>query len=387
MANYRGERKMVACKQADSIRNNAELFQVDFLTVQTLGKVISNETIATYLRQMLLDLGSQKCSVRKTMSDKKAKGTELNPLALASEVRGEASRMTLFVYMRIIINRMKSLGKIRTAEAYTSTLNSFCRFRQGVDIELEQIVPNVMIAYEIYLRDKRVIRNSSSFYMRILRAVYNRAVVELGIDNKSPFKYVYVGVDKTKKRAVSLECIKKIKQINLNNRQGLDFARDMFLFSFYTRGMSFVDMAYLRNDAVSKGELVYYRRKTGNRLSVKWESCMQKIVDKYRNNSKYYLLPIIKNDNKNERKQYINCLCSVNRNLKIIGRMIGLDIPLTMYVARHSWASIAKKSNVPLAVISEGMGHSSETTTQIYLAAIDSTRVDRVNSHIINMLK
>lgn len=378
---------MVACKQADSIRNNVELFQEDLLTVQTLGKVISNETITTYLRQMLLDLGSQKCSVRKTMSDKKAKGTELKPLASASEVRGEASRMTLFVYMRIIINRMKSLGKIRTAEAYTSTLNSFCRFRQGVDIELEQIVPNVMIAYEIYLRDKRVIRNSSSFYMRILRAVYNRAVVELGIDNKSPFKYVYVGVDKTKKRAVSLECIKKIKQINLNNRQGLDFARDMFLFSFYTRGMSFVDMAYLRNDAVSKGELVYYRRKTGNRLSVKWESCMQKIVDKYRNNSKYYLLPIIKNDNKNERKQYINCLCSVNRNLKIIGRMIGLDIPLTMYVARHSWASIAKKSNVPLAVISEGMGHSSETTTQIYLAAIDSTRVDRVNSHIINMLK
>lgn len=96
--------------------------------------------------------------------------------------------------------------------------------------------------------------------------------------------------------------------------------------------------------------------------------------------------PIIKSAEKDERSQYKNASCFINRNLKIIGSKLGLSIPLTMYVARHSWASIAKSKNIPVTVISEGMGHDSEVTTQIYLAALDTSIIDRANNMILKSL-
>ena len=166
----------------------------------------------------------------------------------------------------------------------------------------------------------------------------------------------------------------------------LDFARDMFLFSFYTRGMSFIDMAYLKKKDLSNGILSYRRRKTGQQLFIRWEKYMQMIVDKYENPLSEYLLPIIKPKNGNERTQYQNAMYLINRKLKEIGKIVGVQIPLTMYVARHSWASVAKNKNVPISVISEGMGHDSEMTTQIYLASLDNTIVDKANSMILSYL-
>lgn len=114
---------------------------------------------------------------------------------------------------------------------------------------------------------------------------------------------------------------------------------------------------------------------------------MQEIVDKYDSNGSNYLLPIIKPRSQiEERRQYIYAAHNINRCLKIIGRDLGLPLSLTMYVARHSWASIAKSKNVPLAVISEGMGHDSEATTRIYLASLDTMAIDKANSMIINSL-
>ena len=113
---------------------------------------------------------------------------------------------------------------------------------------------------------------------------------------------------------------------------------------------------------------------------------MQEIVEKYDNPLSEYLLHIIKPMNGNERTQYQNAMCAVNRHLKDVGKMINLKLPLTMYVARHSWASVAKNKNVPISVISEGMGHDSEMTTQIYLASLDTAVVDKANSMILNSL-
>ena len=76
----------------------------------------------------------------------------------------------------------------------------------------------------------------------------------------------------------------------------------------------------------------------------------------------------------------------INRKLKTIGNMVGIQLPLTMYVARHSWASAAKTKNVPISVISEGMGHDSELTTQIYLASLDTAVVDKANRMILKSL-
>lgn len=175
----------------------------------------------------------------------------------------ELNGQTLFVFMQGVISRLHELHKVRTAETYTAALNSFMKFRDGADILLSNITSDVMIGYEAYLKHKGIIMNTISFYTRILRAVYNRAVEQEIIEQRYPFRHVYTGVDKTIKRALSLKCIKQIKEADFTMNNNMGFARDMFLFSFYTRGMSFVDMAYLRKKDLSNGVLTYRRRKTG----------------------------------------------------------------------------------------------------------------------------
>lgn len=294
---------------------------------------------------------------------------------------------SIFSFMEGVIDNLKKMGKIRTSETYAATLRSFKRFRENNDMDWSDMDADMMMAYETHLRNKGLSANSSSFYIRNLRATYNRAVDKGLTTQKFPFKHVYTGVDKTIKRAVPLKVIKQIKELDLSARPSFDFARDMFLFSFYTRGMSFVDMAYLQKRDLANGTLSYHRRKTGQKLMVKWEKCMQEIVEKYNINGSNYLLPIIKPRSQIEhRRQYIYAAHNVNRCLKIIGRDLGLPLSLTMYVARHSWASIAKSKNVPLTVISEGMGHDSEATTRIYLASLDTMAIDKANSMIINSL-
>ena len=292
----------------------------------------------------------------------------------------------LFSFMEGVIANLKTLGKIRTSETYRCTLKSFMQFRENKDVLLEDIDSDLMLMYEAYLRNKGLTKNSTSFYMRILRAVYNRAIEKDLTTNRNPFKHVYTGIDKTIKRAIPLKAIKQIKNLDLSLHPSLDFARDMFLFSFYTRGMSFIDMAYLKKKDLANGILSYRRRKTGQQLFIRWEKCMQEIVEKYNNPLSEYLLPIIKPMNGDERTQYQNAMYLINRKLKEIGKMVGAQLPLTMYVARHSWASVAKNKNVPISVISEGMGHDSEMTTQIYLASLDTSVVDKANSMILNSL-
>ena len=294
------------------------------------------------------------------------------------------SGMSFCDFMRGLVCQLKEMGRYRTSETYEATLNSFMRFRKGKDVSFGEINSDLMLMYEAYLiHAKGLAKNSSSFYMRILRAVYNRAVDKKLVVQQHPFRQVYTGVDKTEKRAVSLNEIRSIKRLDLSAKPRMDFARDMFLLSFYTRGMSFIDMAYLKKSNLANGMLSYRRHKTGQQLTIKWEQCMQAIVKKYSREASAYLLPIIKNIHVDERKQYIYAAHNINRNLKLIGQRLGLSISLTMYVARHSWASIAKSKNIPVSVISEGMGHDSESTTQIYLSSFDNVVINEANSMIL----
>ena len=293
----------------------------------------------------------------------------------------------VFPFIQLEIAKLKQIGKERTSETYAATLKSFMKFRQGKDLLWSGLDSDIIRMYENYLQNRGLTRNSTSFYMRILRAVYNRAVENGLTEDRRPFKQVYTGIDKTVKRAISLRAIKKIKDLDLTQKPHLDFARDMFLFSFYTRGMSFIDMAYLKKNDLQNGNLAYRRRKTGQRLMIKWEKCMQEIVDRYDAcNDTPYLLPILNKPQTGSRIQYKNALSRINRYLKEIALLAGMEIPLTMYVSRHSWASIAKSKNIPLSVISEGLGHDSETTTQIYLASLENCAVDRANAQILKGL-
>ena len=193
----------------------------------------------------------------------------------------QANEQSLFNFMQSVIAQLQQMGKQRTSETYRCTLKSFMQFREDEDMLLADIDSDLMLMYEAYLRGRGLTKNSTSFYIRILRAVYNRAVEKDLTTNRNPFKHVYTGIDKTIKRAIPLKAIKQIKNLDLSLQPSLDFARDMFLFSFYTRGMSFIDMAYLKKKDLSNGILSYRRRKTGQQLFIRWEKCMQEIVDKY----------------------------------------------------------------------------------------------------------
>lgn len=309
----------------------------------------------------------------------------------ADDVIEEFNRYTkeysLFNFMESNIARLKQNGKIRTSETYKSALNSFKKFRKDEDIMLDSITSEIMEAYEAWHKDRGVAPNTISFYTRILRAVYNRAVEDDIIENRNPFRKVYTGVDKTVKRALPLSIIKKIKALDLTFNPSLDFARDMFLISFYLRGMSFIDMAFLKKSDLENGTVTYRRHKTGQQLIIEWTDEMQLILDKYPENTSDYLLPIIRNPGTVERYTYRNVGYNINHNLKKLAVDVGAEIPLTLYVARHSWASAAKAKGVPLSVISEGLGHDSETTTQIYLSSLDTSVVDKANSLIMQSLK
>ena len=293
---------------------------------------------------------------------------------------------SVFNFMREQIRHKKRLGKVRSAETYRSMLNSLIHFRKGRDMTFDMIDSGLLELYEAWMLKSGLTRNTTSFYMRILRTNY-RLAVEKGVTaDRHPFRHVYCGMDKTVKRSIPFSEIKKINSLELSGKPSMDFARDMFMFSFCTRGMSFIDMAYLEKTDLNNGYLAYRRKKTGQLLTMEWTQQMQDIVDKYKQNETRFLLPIITKEDGSERKQYQNQMRKINRLLKNIARLTGLPLPLSMYYSRHSWATIARGKDVPLAIISEGLGHDSEITTQIYLDSIKSSEVDKANRMILEGL-
>lgn len=293
---------------------------------------------------------------------------------------------SVFNFIRRQIHHKEQIGKVRSSETYRSMLNSFTCFRKGVDLTFDMMDGILMELYEAWMRKCGLTRNSTSFYMRILRTNYKLAVEKGLTPDRHPFRKVYCGIDKTVKRSLPFSEIKKINALDLSRKPSMDFARDMFMFSFCTRGMSFIDMAYLKKADLNNGCLAYRRKKTGQLMMIEWTKQMQDIIDKYKSDGTSYLLPIITREDGSERRQYQNQMRKTNRLLKDIANRAGLPMPLSMYYARHSWATIARGRDVPLAVISEGLGHDSETTTQIYLDSIKSSEVDKVNRMILEGL-
>ncbi len=300
--------------------------------------------------------------------------------------RSRSGRDTFIFFARRLIAELEQLGRIRTSETYAAAVRSFTRFRAKSRVLLDEMDTSMMAEYEFYLKQEGLCPNSTSFYMRNLRAIYNRAVDQGLTPQNFPFRRVYTGVEKTVKRAIPLKTIRRLRDMELSATPAADFARDLFMFSFYTRGMAFVDMAYLRKSDLRGGVLSYRRQKTGKQLYIKWEKPMQQIIAKYDTSGTPYLLPIIRNAAADSRPQYLNAAHSVNIQLRKLGEQLDLAIPLTSYVARHSWASIARSKNIPVAIISEAMGHDSEKTTRIYLASLDTSVVDKANHAIIKSL-
>lgn len=284
---------------------------------------------------------------------------------------------------------MKMKNKLGTAMNYKRTENSFRSFLNDTDIPFEAITEDLIYKYELWLNKRDLTRNSISFYMRILRAVYNKAINENIIPESNPFRHVYTGIDQTRKRAIGLETIIKLKKLKLDDQPSLTFARDLFLFSFYTRGMAFIDIAYLKKTHIRNNAIQYTRHKTGQFLCIRLEKCIIAILNRYINKSSGspYLFPIITSMDENiAYKQYKSALGYYNKLLRKLSVILNITCPLSSYTARHTWATIARNKNIPLSVISAGMGHTSQITTQIYLASLENSDIDEANRLIISEL-
>lgn len=270
------------------------------------------------------------------INDLERTGVEYTIDDIVASFRKIPSVESVFNFMQRCINKLERQKRGRTAEGYTSTMNSFIQFRKNEDLSFEAFDSELMEMYEAYLKEKGLVKNSTSYYMRIWRSVYNLAVEQGYTTDKKPFKHVYTGIDKTVKRAVPFKIIKMIKELDLSFEPQLELARDIFLFSFYTRGMSFIDMAHLKKSNLQNGILTYSRKKTGQRLTILWEELMQEIVDKYKDDTSEYLLPILRYCDINDRKQYKLRAKQIGRGLNKIGLRLELKAPLTFYVARST---------------------------------------------------
>lgn len=255
------------------LKTDYRLFMLEWNEIES-SIIITNNSRRDYLQSIeeRVDWDIKRLqSIIKQLENKRVKYTADDIISIFQK---QANEQSLFNFMQGVIAQLQQMGKQRTSETYRCTLKSFMQFRKNIDVLLEDVDSDLMLMYEAYLRGRGLTKNSTSFYMRILRAVYNRAVEKDLTTNRNPFKHVYTGIDKTIKRAIPLKAIKQIKNLDLSLQPSLDFARDMFLFSFYTRGMSFIDMAYLKRKTL---RMAYSRiadaRQGNNFLSVGKSVC------------------------------------------------------------------------------------------------------------------
>lgn len=308
---------------------------------------------------------------------------------LCNRFAGIPMQKTVFTFLQEQILRQERMKRLGTAKTYTSAYLRFKEFRVDANLTFDQLTPDMIEEYEAWLTNRGLMQNSIRFYLRTLHTLLYKAIDEgLLSDGNKLFSRVHLAYVPTAKRAISAGDVRTIQQLELESGSIMAFARDLFMFSFYTRGMSFVDIAYLKKKDLKNGLLSYCRKKTNQQITIAWEQELQEIIDRYsvQAESTPYMLPIIKNTEETEYVQYKRVQVNVNRALKRIGTMAGLKLPITMYVARHSWASIARDMDISISVISEGMGHQSCKTTQIYLDTIDTSKINEANRKIIGVI-
>jgi len=291
---------------------------------------------------------------------------------------------SVFDYTESLIKKLDRTGSIGNARVYENTLNVFKKFRKQVDLMFNQLNYKAVKEFEEYLLKEGRRTNTISVHLRTLRAIYNSAIRD-GIAQESlyPFKNYAIKNEDTQKRAIRKEDIQKIRDLNLSGFQELKKARDLFLFSFNMRGMNLVDMAFLKVENIEEGRVIYSRKKTKQKFTVKLTDEALEIVRRYSDlkDPESFVFPIIRRKGK-EYLDYRNALRLLNKKLKDIGEMAELSAPLTTYTARHSWGTVAKRMGHSIAKISEGYGHSTEQTTQIYLDSFEQEELDAMNEDI-----
>ncbi len=279
--------------------------------------------------------------------------------------------------------QQKNALSLSTIDNYMTAIRSFKQYL-GEDVPIGKLSQQMMKEYERWLRDRNVSLNTVSCYMRSLRSLLQKVSGKRGAD---VFDGVYTGRVRTGKRAVSETDIARLKALRLKPDSFSCQVRDLFLFSFYALGMPFVDVAFLRKSQIANGQLTYFRHKTGQKVTVSLEPCMQEIIQRYQTGDSPYVFPLIKSSDQDKAyREYQIELNLYNRALKHLAAEAGLDCRLTSYVARHTWASMAFSQNVDLPVISKALGHTNPQTTLVYIKEINDHRLDEANRKILDSI-
>lgn len=302
------------------------------------------------------------------------------------EKRTSVSRNVLS-YMNSLEKEKYNSGKKGTAGLYKATRNRLEQFLGKPILHMKRVNNHLVQDFIAHLQSQALSQNSVSNYTSIFRAAYNAAVSDnLITPGENPFKKVYLRPIQTYKRSVGADVIKDITLLNLKENKRLDFARDLFMFSFMTCGMAFVDLAHLTRANIHGSHLIYYRVKTKTEIRVTITSGMRRLLEKYADIGSDLLFPVLKSPDASY-ESYKVALRTYNRRLATIGNKLAVPVKLTSYVARHSWAMRAKERSVPITVIGQALGHTSEKTTQFYLSSLDQTFIDRVNLKIIDFVE
>ena len=363
---------------------NIRLLEEDWDSANNLPKrrVSNYKEIVTLIRTKIIE-------AEKTLVSLETSKNNFSVNELATKIKGKKSKKSFNEYTEELIEGMIKANKIGNANSYQGALNIINKFTNNKDLAFTDIDYKFLTKFEeFHLRKEGNTINGLNVYMRVIRAVYNKAINEdlVSVDFY-PFRKYKIKIKKTAKRAISRDEMKRIVKLKLDETSTFWNARNYFLFSFYTIGMSWIDMALLKVENIKGDRIIYQRSKTDKEYNVKINENISDILKYYIKGKQQedYIFPII-HDDENEtikRKNIKNALRIYNKHLKQIGEMINCSIPLTSYVSRHSWASIANFSGIHIGVISQGLGHEDIKTTQTYLANFDYSAIDEANNNIL----
>lgn len=275
-----------------------------------------------------------------------------------------------------------------TGRNYLTAARSLLCFAGAADLPLSAIDATLVRRYERWLCDRGISANTSSCYLRSLRAVCGKAVS--GRRAATAFSAGFTGRVATARHSLDAHQVDRLRCLPLHGDAGLSLSLDLFLFSFYAMGMPLADMAVLRHSQVRGDTLVYRRRKTGRTVRLHIEPCMAAILRRHSRPGSPFLFPILDAGmdagDAAASRRFASFLRTHNRRLKRLGRMAGIDVPLTSYTPRHTWASLAYARNVDLPVISKALGHTHTQTTLVYIREIDDRRVEQANRKLLESI-
>lgn len=299
---------------------------------------------------------------------------------------------TVHEFYNELVQEMELAGKIGNSRVYKDSLRSLeVYYKNKLDIPFSDIDMEFLLGYEKFLRLKDCKENSMNLYFRTLRSTYNKAI-ERKYAKREPYPFNDFKVSKfsikTEKRAISKDNVKVIMNIDLSKeKEYVQLSRDLFVFSYLCSGISFSDMANLKQSNITNDRLMYIRQKTHRKINVPICDEAKEIIKKYIDSNNEYIFPILNHTiHKTKMQQYNRkkkVILKVNRYLKKISQMTGIEVNLTTYVSRHSYATVLKNAGVNIALIGETLGHSDLKTTQIYLDSFDNEQIDKAMENLL----